>query len=132
MFLGADQKNYAYEIMYYRWMLKDGVFISVLQRSILVSGLVNWLGRPFIFKPIDLLIEHLNSFIKIEIKCYKNSTHDINIAFYQVCTTNTTVRAIQSIMENEFGEEMSGAYTTADLARDVFNQACHLVTDRFT
>jgi hypothetical protein len=35
-------------------------------------------------------------------------------------------------MENEFGEEMSGAHTTADLARDVFNRACHLVTDGFT
>jgi hypothetical protein len=132
MFLGADQKNYAYEMMYYRWMLKDGVFTSVLQRSILVSRLVNWLGRLSIFKPIDLLVEHLNGFIKIEMKCYKNFTHNINIAFHRVCTTNTIVRAIRSIMENEFGEEMSGAHTTANLVRDVFNRACHLVTNGFT
>jgi hypothetical protein len=113
-------------------MLKNRVFIFVFQRSILVSGLVNWLGRLFTFKPINLLVEHFNSFIKIKIKCYKNFTHDIDIAFYRVCITNIIVKAIQSIIKNEFREEILRAYTTVDLIRDVFNRACYLVINRFT
>jgi hypothetical protein len=91
LFLGAGQTNYAHEMLYYRWLLCDKVCTPKLQHSILASGLVNWLGREDSHKPIDLGVEHNNGKIKINIKCYQNSTHHRDAIFNRVYLTNTFV-----------------------------------------
>jgi len=53
-------------------------------------------------------------------KCYKNSTHNTNIIFNQVCLLNATVRTVRSKIEYIFGEEMSGAYTRASIKLNIF------------
>jgi hypothetical protein len=70
IFLSADQTNYANEILYYWWLLTKGVCTPELQHLILASSLINWLGRENTHKPINLGLEHNNSKIKINIKCY--------------------------------------------------------------
>ena len=52
-----------------------------LQHAILSFGLVNWLGAPNKYKAINFRLEHLNKNYKIKIKCYKNSTYNIDIIF---------------------------------------------------
>ena len=53
-------------------------------------------------------------------KCYKNSTHDVDIIFNRVCLTNTWVRLLREKLEGTFGENMSGAHTTASAQLDMF------------
>jgi len=86
-FLGASQYNYVYKILFYRWNLTS-INTPELQRAILASGLVNWLGKSASNKAIDLGLEHLNGSYKIKIKCYKNFTYNINIIFDRVYLSN--------------------------------------------
>jgi hypothetical protein len=87
-FLGVSQYNYVYEILFYRWNLTL-VNTPELQHAILVFGFVNWPGKAAANKAIDLRLEHLNGSCKIEMKYYKNFTHDIDIIFDRVCFFNT-------------------------------------------
>lgn len=87
-FLGASQWNYAHEMLFYRWNT-TAVNMPELQHAILASGIVNWKGSPMSHKPIDLGLEHLNGSCRIEMQCYKNSTHDTDLIFDRVCLTNT-------------------------------------------
>lgn len=119
VFFGAAQHNYGIEMLFYRWNLSP-VNSPELQHAILASGLVNWPGRPTTHKPIDLSLEHLNGSCKIEMKCYKNSTHDLDITFNRVCLSNTWVRALRDKVEGVFGEDMPGHHTIADAALDMF------------
>lgn len=118
-FFGASQNNYGHEMLFYRWNLSS-VNTPELQHAILASGLVNWHGRATTHKAIDLGLEHLNGSCKIEMKCYKNSTHDVDIIFNRVCLTNTWVRLLREKLEGTFGENMSGAHTTASAQLDMF------------
>ena len=86
-FFGASQHNYGREMLFYRWNLTS-VNSPELQHAILSSGLVNWLGAPDRHKAIDLGLEHLNGSCKIEMKCYKNLTYNINIIFNWVYLSN--------------------------------------------
>jgi hypothetical protein len=119
MFFGASQHNYGMEMLFYRWLLSP-VNSPQLQHAILASGLVNWLGREKSHKPIDLSLEHLNGACKIEMKCYKNSTHDIDTIFNRVCLTNTWVRALREKLEEAFGQPQSGQHTLANAIQDMF------------
>jgi hypothetical protein len=74
-------------MLFYRWNLSS-VNTSELQHIILSSDIVNWLGRSTTYKTIDLDLKHLNSSCKIEMKCYKNLTYDIDIIFNRVCLSN--------------------------------------------
>ncbi|TEY66927.1 hypothetical protein BOTCAL_0130g00020 [Botryotinia calthae] len=62
-------------------------------------------------------------------KCYKNSTHDIDIIFDRVCLTNTFQHTLRTVIEAEFGETMSGAHTTRGTAQDVLVLATILIRD---
>ena len=117
-FFGASQNKYGNEMLYYRWNLSS-VNTPELQHAILSSGLVNWHGRPATHKAIDLGLEHLNGSCKIEMKCYKNSTHDVDVIFNRVCLSNTWMGLLRSKYERAFGEEMSGAHTTAETVLDI-------------
>jgi hypothetical protein len=106
-------------MLFYRWNLTS-VNSPELQHALLSSGLVNWTGAPNTYKPIDLGLEHLNCSCKIEMKCYKNSTHDTDVIFNRVCLSNATVRTLRGKMEHTFGEEMPGAHTHASVELDMF------------
>ena len=121
-FFGAFQSNYGNEMLFYRWNLSP-VNTSELQHAILASGLVNWHGRRTTFKAVDLGLEHLNGSCKIEMKCYKNSTHDANIIFDRVCLTNTWIRGLRTKIEATFGEDMPGTHTTSSVGMDMFTLA---------
>jgi hypothetical protein len=125
-FLGASQYNYAYEMLFYRWNLTS-VNTPELQRAILASGLVNWPGKSASNKAIDLGLEHLNGSCKIEMKCYKNSTHDVNLIFDRVCLSNTWVRALRAKLEETFGEFMRGDHTSRSTDKEIFSLARTLV-----
>jgi hypothetical protein len=114
-------------MLYYRWNLSP-VNTPELQRAILASGLVNWQGKSASHKAIDLGMEHLNANCKIEMKSYKNSTHDIDVSFDRVCLTNTWVRFLRSKLEGVFGRPISGSHTSASTALEVFSLARSLFT----
>ena len=88
---GAGQHNYGREMLYYRWLLSDAN-TPELQHAILAAGLVNRPGRVTAHKPIDLSLEHLNAGVKIDMQCYKNSTHDVDRIFHRVGLCNTFTR----------------------------------------
>jgi hypothetical protein len=118
-FFGASQHNYGREMLYYRWLLSS-VNTPRLQHAILASGIVNWHGRATTHKPIDLGHEHMNGAIAISLRSYKNSTHDTNIVFNRMCLANTWIGTLREKLEQTFGEEMSGAHTTLNVAADIF------------
>ena len=119
-FLGAAQWNYVYEMLFYRWLLSPAC-TEPLQRSILASGLVNWQGRATTWKATDLGLEHLNCNCKIEMKCYKNSTHNVDTIFNRVCLTNTWIRELRYKLEGRYGEYMPGTHSTASALEDMFS-----------
>jgi hypothetical protein len=119
VFFGASQHNYGREMLYYRWQLSSAN-APELQRAILASGLVNWVGRDATFKPIDLALEHLNCYCKLDLRNFKNSTHDIEVVFQRTALCNTWIRDVRNQLEGRFGESMSGAHTTAAAIPDMF------------
>jgi hypothetical protein len=130
VFYGASQSNYGHEMLFYRWNLSP-VNTPVLQHAILASGLVNWQGRDTTHKAIDLGMEHLNGSCKIEMKCYKNSTHDVGVIFDRVCLSNTWLRKLRQKMEGSFGENMSGSHTTQSCELDMFTLARNILEGGF-
>jgi len=118
-FFSVSQLNYSREMLFYWWNLSL-VNTPELQHAILSSGLINWLGRVTIYKAINLRLKHLNSSYKIEIKCYKNSTYNIDIIFNQVCLSNTWIRALYKRVEAIFSKYMSRTYTTTTALPDIF------------
>jgi hypothetical protein len=122
IFFGAGQHNYGREMLYLRWNLTK-VNAPELQHAILASGLVNWTGKPGCNKAIDLSVEHLNSACKIEMKCYKNSTHDTDLIFDRVVLTNTPLRHLRDRVEGVFGEYMPGLHTYTDHISDIHTLA---------
>lgn len=127
-FFGAGQSNYGHEMLFYRWNLSPAN-TPELQHAILASGLVNWTGLPNSNKPIDLSLEHLNGNAKIEMKCYKNSTHDMDIVFNRVCLSNTWTRLLREKFEGTFGEDQTGKHTVASARLDIFFLARNLFVD---
>lgn len=119
VFFGASQHNYGREMLHYRWNLSS-VNTMQLQQAILSSGLVNWLGRDSTFKPIDLALEHLNCHCKLDLRNFKNSTHDIEVVFQRTALCNTWLRDLRVRFESIFGENISGAHTTAAAVSDMF------------
>lgn len=119
LFNGAGQHNYVREMLYYRWLLSPAN-TPELQHAILASGLVNWHGRSNTHKPTDLGHEHMNGAIAISLRSYKNSTHDTDIVFNRMCLTNTWMGTLRAKLEQTFGEEMSGAHSTVNVAEDMF------------
>ncbi len=69
------------------------------------------------------MLEYLNRAVKIKIKCYKNSTYDVNFTFDRVCTTNLTVRTLCSKLEYVFREDMLGTHSTTNASSDIFGRA---------
>ena len=119
VFFGAAQHNYGREMLYYRWNLSSANSPE-LQQAILASGLVNWPGQESTFKAIDLALEHLNWSCKLDLRNYKNSTHDIDIIFRRATLCNTTVRALREKLETFFGEAMPSTHTSAAAVSDMF------------
>ena len=67
------------------------------------------------------MLEYLNKAVKIEIKCYKNLTYNVNFTFNKVCTTNLTVRTLRSKLEYIFREDILGTYSTANTSSNIFS-----------
>ena len=67
------------------------------------------------------MLEYLNRAVKIKIKCYKNSTYNVNFTFNKVCTTNLTVRTLRSKLEYIFREDILGTYSTANTSSNIFS-----------
>lgn len=128
VFFGAAQHNYGREMLYYRWNL-SAANSTVLQKAILASGLVNWLGREPTIKPIDLALEHLNCSCKLDFRNYKNSTHDIDIVFQRAALCSSAIHILREKLEGIFGEAMSHAHTSATAIPDMFLLAWTLLVN---
>lgn len=111
------------------WLLKDNFRTLELQQAILASGLVDWLGRRTTFKPIDHSLKHFNGANNIKMKCYKNSTYDIDIIFNRVYTSTTSIHAIRSTLKTQFGGNMPGTHTIIDKSNYIFNRAYRIWFD---
>ena len=69
---------------------------------------------------------------KIEIKCYKNSIHDVNLIFNRVYLSNTWVRTLPAKLEETFGEIISGAHTITSAALKTFSLTRNLIIKDFS
>jgi hypothetical protein len=78
---------------------------------------------------VDLGLEHLNGSCKINLKVFKNSTHNADIVFDRICLTNTWVNQLRTKVEREFGEYMPGTHTTHSTAEDMYQRARNLQTE---
>jgi hypothetical protein len=131
MFYGAEQMRYGYEMMYLRWLLTDGVSSPELQESLLGSSLVNLTGRPDSFKAIDLALEHVNSSYAIDMKMYKNSTHDVEKTFDRVALTSSYISPLRTAIEKCFGEAYNPKHGFKSTLADIFSLACHLFAEGY-
>ena len=122
VFFGATQHNYGREMLFYRWNLTS-VNSSELQHAILASRLVNQPSVADTYKPIDLRLKHLNCGYKNEIKCYKNSTYNVDIVFDCVCLSNAQVRELRTKLEQSFSTYMPNFHTSISALLDMFSLA---------
>ena len=53
-------------------------------------------------------------------KCYKNSTHNVDIIFNQICLFNIWVKALHKKIKAIFGKHMPGIYIIAAALPDMF------------
>ena len=127
VFLGSGQAKYGYEMLHLRWLLEQAD--PDLQRAILVGGLVNERGRPDTFKPIDLVLEHINLAFARDIKVLKNSTHDVISTFIRGSLAHDELRAIRAGFELHFGHRTNTAHTYKSARNDVFSLAVHFVRE---
>ena len=122
VFFGAAQYNYGREMLFYRQNLTS-VNSSELQHAILASRLVNQPSVADTYKPIDLGLKHLNYGCKIEMKCYKNSTYNVDIVFDRVCLSNAQVRELYTKLKQSFGAYMPNFHTSTSALLDMFSLA---------
>lgn len=115
-----------------RWHLSDDTNSAKLQAALLSSSLVNSTGRSDGFKAIDLLLEHLNCAAKIEMRNYKNSTHDAEKSFDGVMLTNGYIRELRDSLEDVFGQYNNPEHTSRDARADMFHLASTLFKDGLT
>ena len=90
---------------------------------------MNWPRTAHSFEPIDLGLEHLNRSCQNEIKCYKNSTCDVDIIFDRVCLCNAFVRDVRILPERVFGTHLPSDHTTASAQMDMFLLARTLLSN---
>ena len=126
LFYGSDQHRYGYEMIHLRWLLTPGVADPVLQDAILASGLINIRGKPDTFKAIDLMIEHINCTYKLDMRNFRNSTHDVMSTFDIIALTSNFNLQLRAAVESAFGERTKNSHTTRSTVRDVFAMAMML------
>lgn len=131
-FYGAGQMNYGFELLHLRWLLSDGVSSAELQRAVLGSSLVNLSGTVGGFKPIDLALEHVNCCYSIDMKMFKNSTHDVDKVFGQVALTSSYISHLRVVIESSYGERTIGKHTEKSVLRDIFSLAYFLYHEGHT
>ncbi len=73
----------------------------------------------------------MNGNYKIEIKCYKNFIHDVNLIFNRVYLSNTWVRVLRAKLEETFRETISRIYTTVSAVLEIFSLTRNLVIRDF-
>jgi hypothetical protein len=127
-FYGAEHRKYGYEMLHLRWLLSDGVSDMALQRSILASGLVNISQRCDSFQAFDLVLEHVNCTYKLDMRNFKNSTHDINTTFNRLALTCAYSTKVRAIIESQFGERTKNDHTRRSVLREIFGLAYSLWT----
>jgi hypothetical protein len=129
LFYGSDQHRYGYEMIHLRWLLSPGVSDRDLRESLLGSGLVNVRGRPDTFKAIDLVLEHINCSYKLDMRNFRNSTHDTTSTFETVALTSDFNIKLRAAIEGVFGEGLNDEHRTRTLSHDIFSLAMVLWTN---
>ena len=130
VFLGSGQSQYGYEMLHLRRILHNGD--AELRRAVLACGLVNERGKPDSFKPIDLVLEHINLGFARDIKTLKNSTHDTISTFIRGSLAHDELRLVRAAFEFNFGSRTNTTHTYKSPVRDVFSLAVHLDTELCT
>ena len=75
-------------------------------------------------------VTHLNAGVKIDMQCYKNSTHDVDIIFDRVRLCNTFTRELRQHMEPAFSPYMPDAHTTPSAVLDMLSLARSLFSSK--
>lgn len=125
-FYGAEQVRYGYEMLHLRWLLSSQVATAELQRVVLASSVVNLHGRANSFKAVDLALEHVNCCYAIDMKMFKNSTHDLSKTFGQVALTSSYNAQLRAAVETAFGERTNSRHSSKSAVGDVFSLANYL------
>ncbi|KAF1811691.1 hypothetical protein P152DRAFT_384559, partial [Eremomyces bilateralis CBS 781.70] len=126
IFYATGQHKYGDEMLHLRWMLLDRVSDEALRIVILSSSLVNIQGKTDQFKPIDIAPEHVNCAYKIDIKMFKNSTHDADKTFGRVALLSHSFTKIRAAWETSVGIAPTDRHTNKDDRQDVFSRALYL------
>lgn len=124
--LDVKQQNYAYEMLYYVWLLRSHVSLE-LRHSIMIAELINWQDKSECFKVIDLEMKHLNEVCKIEMKCYKNFTKNTHFIFDRVCLFNIWIQVLRQKLESLFDWSMLDDHTTASITLETFSTARFMI-----
>jgi hypothetical protein len=129
-FTGAGMPNYTQEMLYIQWLLTAEVNDKALQRSILASGLVNWLGKKDSWKPIDLSLEHLNAACAIDRRNRSNATRTAWMTFHQICVLGRYQRGLRLGLEKPFGMKIFGNHTRSLRNTETFGFARKLFVEK--
>jgi hypothetical protein len=126
MFIGSEQWKYAEELLHLRWLLKDETSSLELQEAILSGGLVEQKTDRHRKKPIDLALEHLNLCYHLDMKMFKNSTHDFTTTINRVGLTAPYTDKLRSRFERDFGHRNDGSHSYKSAVNDIYLLAARL------
>lgn len=125
-FFGSGQERYGMELLHLRWLISDNVSTPLLQRSILASGLVNVHRKPDTFQAADIVLEHVNCTYKLDMRNFKNGTHDVNFTFNRLALSCRYYMQLRLLIEASFGEKTNTAHSRRNVVLETFALAHHL------
>lgn len=131
-FYGAKQVRYGYKMLHLCWLLSSQVATAELQQVVLASSVVNLQGRANSFKAVNLALEHVNCCYAIDMKMFKNSTHDLSKTFGQVALTSSYSAQLRAAVETAFGERTNSRHSSKSAVGNVFSLANYLWLERCT
>src|SRR5579871_4481027 len=126
MFIGSEQWKYSQELLYLRWLLKDEPSSRELQEAILSGGLVEQQINRRRKKAIDLAVEHINLYYHLDMKMYKNSTHDFMTTINRVGLTAPYTNELRGRFEHDFGHRNDGRHSYKSAVNDIYLLAARL------
>jgi hypothetical protein len=126
MFIGSEQWKYAQELLHLRWLLKDETASRELQEAILSGGLVEQKIDRRRKKAIDLALEHVNLFYHLDMKMYKNSTHDFMTTVNRVGLTAPYTNELRRRFERDFGYRNDARHSYKSAVNDIYLLAARL------
>ncbi|SMY18830.1 unnamed protein product [Zymoseptoria tritici ST99CH_1A5] len=119
IFHARSHKNYAFIILWMKWLTDSEASDPVLQRAMLANGFVNIAGTEDSWFEIDRANEFLNRYLKTLISSRRNRTFDVENQLEEATLLATHTSHLREVIEAGFGESTNTKHTSPKSVEEV-------------